>query len=70
MAGISRRYPMLRRSQAMWASRRVWQPRLVFWAGAISIGLISVLFALLADRAQALFHVVTGGDSGSWRFYL
>ncbi|TIM89815.1 MAG: chloride channel protein, partial [Mesorhizobium sp.] len=70
MAGIWRRYPMLRRSQAMWASRRVWQPRLVFWAGAISIGLISVLFAMLADRAQALFHVVTGGDSGSWRFYL
>ncbi|TIT89507.1 MAG: chloride channel protein, partial [Mesorhizobium sp.] len=69
MAGISRKYPMLRRSQAMWASRRVWQPRLVFWAGAVSIGLISVLFAMLADRAQALFHIVTGGGSG-WRFYL
>jgi H+/Cl- antiporter ClcA len=69
MAGISRKYPMLRRSQAMWISRRVWQPRLVFWAGAISIGLISVLFATLADRAQALFHLVTGGDGG-WRFYL
>ncbi|SFP09120.1 H+/Cl-antiporter ClcA [Mesorhizobium sp. NFR06] len=69
MAGISRKYPMLRRSQAMWASRRVWQPRLVFWAGAVSIGLISVLFAMLADRAQALFHSVTG-DDGGWRFYL
>ncbi|TRC78269.1 chloride channel protein [Mesorhizobium sp. WSM4310] len=69
MAGISRKYPMLRRSQAMWASRRVWQPRLVFWAGAISIGLISVLFAILADRAQALFHLVTG-NGGGWRFYL
>ncbi|RUU13157.1 chloride channel protein, partial [Mesorhizobium sp. USDA-HM6] len=67
MAGISRKYPMLRRSQAMWASRRVWQPRLVFWAGAVSIGLISVLFAMLADRAQALFHSVT---SGGGRFYL
>ncbi|MDX8450314.1 chloride channel protein [Mesorhizobium captivum] len=69
MAGISRKYPMLRRSRAMWASRRIWQPRLVFWAGAISIGLISVLFATLADQAQTLFHVVIGNDGG-WRFYL
>jgi H+/Cl- antiporter ClcA len=60
---------MLRRSQAMWVSRRVWQPRIVFWAGAISIGLISVLFAVLADQAQALFHTVIGSGSG-WRFYL
>ncbi|CDX49107.1 Cl-channel voltage-gated family protein [Mesorhizobium plurifarium] len=69
MAGISRKYRMLRRSQAMWISRRVWQPRLVFWAGAISIGLISVLFAIMADQAQALFHAVIGNDGG-WRFYL
>lgn len=69
MARISRRHPMLRRSQAMWVSRRVWQPRIVFWAGAISIGLISVLFAVLADQAQALFHSVIDTDSG-WRFYL
>lgn len=60
---------MLRRSQAMWVSRRVWQPRIVFWAGAISIGLISVLFAMLADQAQALFHTVIDSGSG-WRFYL
>ncbi|BCG88315.1 hypothetical protein MesoLj113c_44250 [Mesorhizobium sp. 113-3-9] len=55
--------------RSMWGSRRVWQPRLVFWAGAISIRLISVLFALLADQAQALFHVVIG-SAGGWRFYL
>ena len=60
---------MLRRSRAIWGSRRVWQPRLVFWAGAIGIGLISVLFAVLADHAQALFHTITG-DDGGWRFYL
>jgi len=36
---------MLRRSQAMWGSRRVWQPRLVFWLGAIGIGLISAVRA-------------------------
>ena len=69
MAGVSRKHPMLRRSQAMWVSRRVWQPRIVFWAGAISIGLISVLFAMLADQAQALFHTVIA-ISGGWRFYL
>ncbi|MFD2058869.1 chloride channel protein [Mesorhizobium calcicola] len=69
MAGTSRKYPMLRRSRAMWAARRVWQPRLVFWAGAVSIGVISVLFAVLADKAQALFHVMIG-DHGGWRCYL
>lgn len=69
MARLSRRHPMLRRSQAMWVSRRVWQPRIIFWAGAISIGLISVLFAMLADQAQALFHTVIDSGSG-WRFYL
>jgi hypothetical protein len=47
---------MLRRSQAMWGSRRIWQPRLVFWLGAIGIGLISVLFiaeAIRRRRAEA-----------------
>ena len=62
MARTSRKYPMLRRSRAMWGSRRVWQPRLVFWAGAIAIGLISVLFAVLADKAQGLFHMITGNE--------
>jgi H+/Cl- antiporter ClcA len=69
MAGTSRRHPLLRRSRAMWGSRRVWQPRLVFWAGAVAIGVISVLFAVLADRAQELFRQLTGGEIG-WRTYL
>lgn len=64
----SRKYPMLRRSRAMLTSRRVWQPRLVFWAGAIAIGLISVLFAKLADEAQHLFKLMTGGEP--WRWWL
>jgi H+/Cl- antiporter ClcA len=50
----------------MWGSRRVWQPRLVFWSGAIAVGLISVLFAELADVAQAGFHAIVG-NSGGWR---
>lgn len=69
MAGTSRKYPMLRRSRSMLGSRRVWQPRLVFWAGAVGIGVISVLFAVLADKAQALFHLMTG-NGGDRRFYL
>ena len=52
---------MLRRSSALVTSRRLWKIRLVFWAGALAVGLISVLFAVLADKAQALFHSVTNG---------
>ncbi|WP_428832832.1 chloride channel protein [Pseudaminobacter soli (ex Li et al. 2025)] len=59
---------MLRRSRAMFASRRVWQPRLVFWAGAIAIGLVSVLFAKLADAAQHLFKLMTAGEG--WNAWL
>lgn len=60
---------MLRRTRAMWVSRRVWQPRVVFWIGALCIGLVSVGFALLADRAQELFHHIVGAPGG-WRWYL
>ncbi|MBB3146202.1 H+/Cl- antiporter ClcA [Phyllobacterium trifolii] len=59
---------MLRRSQAMWGNRRVWRPRLVFWAGALAIGVISVAFSKLADIAQHLFHVMTG--THGWTTFL
>lgn len=55
---------MLRRSRAMWGSRRVWQPRLVFWTGAVVVGLVSVLFAKLADFAQSGFHAIVGSGNG------
>ncbi len=45
-------------------SRKVWRPRLVFWAGAVAIGLISVLFAKLADGAQHLFAAMAGQEGG------
>jgi H+/Cl- antiporter ClcA len=57
---------MLRRTRAMWGSRRVWQPRLVFWIGAVLVGLVSVLFAELADVAQSGFHAIVG-NGGGWR---
>lgn len=68
MRPIYRKNSMLRRSQAMWGNRRVWRPRLVFWAGALAIGVISVAFAKLADMAQHLFHVMTG--THGWTTFL
>ncbi len=65
---IYRKNSVLRRSRAMWGNTRVWRPRLVFWAGALAIGVISVAFAKLADLAQHLFHVVTGTEG--WTTYL
>lgn len=59
---------MLRRSRVMWGSWRVWKPRAVFWAGALAIGGISVLFAKLADAAQHLFHGML--SAGEWTFLL
>lgn len=49
---------MVRRSRVMWGSWRIWQPRLVFWVGAIMIGIISVMFARAADYAQGLFNSI------------
>ncbi|GGE04550.1 chloride channel protein [Aureimonas endophytica] len=46
---------MLRRSRAVWMSKRLWRPRLVFWSGALAVGLVSVVFARLADWAQQVF---------------
>ncbi|KXF78521.1 chloride channel protein [Paramesorhizobium deserti] len=51
----------------MWMSPRLWRPRLVFWAGAIAIGVISVIFAEVADIAQQFFrNVTTGSGWQSW----
>ncbi|WP_097135724.1 chloride channel protein [Rhizobium subbaraonis] len=51
---------ILRRSRALRGSRDQWKLRLVFWIGAVSTGLISVLFAKMADAAQHLFHGMRG----------
>lgn len=45
---------LIRRSSAL-AHPKLWKPRLVFWLGALSIGVTSVAFAWIADRAQHLF---------------
>jgi H+/Cl- antiporter ClcA len=36
-------------------SRRIWRRRLVFWLGALAVGIVSVVFAALANRSQAVF---------------
>lgn len=33
-----------------------WKRRLVFWSGAISVGLVAILFAVACERANGLFH--------------
>jgi H+/Cl- antiporter ClcA len=63
-----RKSKMLRRSRVMWGSWQVWKPRIVFWIGAIAIGLVSVAFAWAADEAQMLFKTAT--FSGAYAFLL
>ena len=58
---------MVRRSRALMVSPRRWRPRLVFWAGALLIGMISAGFAWVADQAQLAFTAVTTGE-GWWTF--
>ncbi len=65
-----RRVPLIRRSRAMWLSSRLWKPRLVFWCGAIAIGLINVGFAQAADIAQDWFKAITHSSESGWRNWL
>ncbi len=58
-----RRAPLLRRSRVALWSRRAWRPRLIFWLGALAVGLTSVAFAKLADAAQHLFGSLTGAST-------
>jgi H+/Cl- antiporter ClcA len=56
------RLPTFRRDRiaASMTSRFLWKRRLVFWAGALAVGGISVAFARAADIAQQLFGRMTG----------
>ena len=35
---------------------RAWRTNLVFWGGAILVGLVAAIFALLADQGDQLFR--------------
>lgn len=65
--GRASRFRMVRRSRALVTSPKIWKPRLVFWAGALAIGVISAGFAALADQSQEIFLSFTGG-TGWHRF--
>ncbi|MGV8936251.1 MAG: chloride channel protein [Allorhizobium sp.] len=66
MPTLYKKPKMLRRTRVMWGSWRVWKPRIVFWMGALAIGVVSVMFAKLADMAQYLFHGLT--SSGPYAY--
>jgi H+/Cl- antiporter ClcA len=48
----------LRRSRRTLLSPKAWKVRLVFWAGAVLVGIVCALFAVLAEHANALFFRV------------
>lgn len=53
----------LRRNQRKLFSPRAWRVRLVFWAGAVLVGGICAMFAILAEDAGRAFHwLVSLGD--------
>ena len=61
-----RKLKLFRRSRVIWGSFSLWRSRLVFWLGAIAIGVVSVIFAKLADLAQKAFTFI--GSSGEHAF--
>lgn len=52
----------LRRSRRKFLSPQAWKIRLVFWAGAIVVGLVCALFAELADIANHLFFKIAAAN--------
>jgi len=58
------RMRLLRRSRALVVTPRYWRQRLVFWLGALAIGIVSAGFARLADGAQHLFAQVATRQDG------
>jgi H+/Cl- antiporter ClcA len=44
-----------RRFPVRFLSRRMWRRRLVFWLGALAVGVMSVAFAAIANHSQAAF---------------
>ena len=54
----------LRRSRRKLFSLKAWKVRLVFWIGAILVGCVSAIFAILSEKADQLFHQIT--SFGHW----
>jgi len=54
----------LRRHHRKFFSPRAWKVRLVFWVGALLVGGLCAVFALLADEADVVFHQLL--SLGDW----
>ncbi|WP_431324850.1 chloride channel protein [Rhizobium sp. YTU87027] len=68
MPAFHRKSKFMRRSRVFWGASHLWRPRIVFWCGALAIGVISVGFAKLADVAQRTFAGLT--STGGWAYFL
>jgi H+/Cl- antiporter ClcA len=55
----------LRRIRRLMLSPKMWRRRLVFWLGAIAIGVAASGFAMMADRAQDAFSALVA----QWRYW-
>lgn len=54
----------IRRNRRTLFSPSAWKVRLVFWLGALLVGAICALFAILAEYADGLYHRLT--EYGPW----
>jgi H+/Cl- antiporter ClcA len=54
----------LRRNKRKFFSPMAWRVRLVFWVGALLVGGVCAVFAILADRADEVFHKLV--EIGPW----
>ena len=48
----------VRRLKYRFFKPRSWRMRLVFWGGAILVGFVAAVFALLADQAEDVFRTI------------
>ena len=55
---MTARFPLHHLSRALRFTSKHWRMRVVFWGGALTVGLVSIAFAELANYAQALFQHV------------
>jgi H+/Cl- antiporter ClcA len=49
-------HPEVRRLKSRFLKPKAWRMRLVFWGGAILVGLVAAIFALMADQADHAFR--------------
>jgi H+/Cl- antiporter ClcA len=61
-----RKFKLLRRFRVMRGKRGMWQARMVFWLGALAIGLVSVVFAKASDVALEGFRNLTSAGQYSY----